>query len=168
MPMPPASAATTTGITDLRPRYRLARGTRRGRDERIDIDGRPGARETLGDLTRALDAQPLLFGDERIQFGSVAGQVVAEHVHVFAAMDGRDLDAGDELEAPLARSCASGGFARPRVVIGHADDAQAGAYAPVDELLRSAAAIGGSRVKVKIDYRAHCTPPGLTKPCRSR
>jgi len=74
-------------------------------------------------------------------------------VHVPALVDGADLDSRNEPDAGRAR-CADGGIGSAgRIVIGDADDGQAGGAGLVNELRRRERAVGGGRVKVKIDQR---------------
>ena len=54
-------------------------------------------------LAHAIDAALALLGEKRLQRRRVGVDEVAEHVDVGAVDDGRDLDAGDELDAARAR-----------------------------------------------------------------
>jgi hypothetical protein len=71
-------------------------------------------------------------------------------VQVAPVGDGADLNAGNELEAGLARDAQGGIAAAGRVVIGDADDGEARGTSPENELRRRERAVGGGRVKVKV------------------
>jgi hypothetical protein len=78
---------------------------------------------------------------------------IAEDVHVPAVGHGADFDSRNEPDASRAR-CADGGIGSAgRIVICDADDGQAGRTGLVNELRRRERAVGGGRVKVKIDQR---------------
>jgi hypothetical protein len=75
-------------------------------------------------------------------------------VDVAPVGDGADLDAGNQLEPGGARGFARGARARGRIVIGDGDDGEVRGARAGDELRRRQRAVGGGRVKVKIDQKA--------------
>ena len=78
---------------------------------------------------------------------------VAEHVHVAALVDRRDLDAGNDADAGALRRRGDLGDRRDGVVIGDADGGEAGGGGARDELGRRQPPVGRRRVHVKIDQR---------------
>ena len=71
---------------------------------------------------------------------------------VAAVGDGTDLDAGNNLESERRGFGTRLVDAGDRVVIGDADDGQAGSVSGADQLGRRQASVGGGGVKVKIDH----------------
>src|SRR5438477_10534330 len=93
---------------------------------------------------------------------------VAEDVNVRAVHHGGDLDAGDELDLCLMTGGGGRRGCGGRVVIGDAQDVDAGGGGAADELGGRATAVGGGCVCVEIDQRRAFAFGPLFLPARSR
>ena len=100
-----------------------------------------------------IDTAPSLQGEERRQTGMVGSDEIPEDVDVDVIEDGGDFDARDELDACVRACGSSGRRGCGRVVIGDAQDVDAGRRSTSHKLCRRASAVGCRRVGVEVDHR---------------
>ena len=110
--------------------------------------------QPLRDLPHPPDPIGALRLQERRQPGVGRVDEIAQHVHVAALFDGRDLDAVHEPHAVASRLGSRLGEPRHRIVVGDADHRQAGCGRARDEDRRRQRAVGCGGVEMEIDQEA--------------
>ena len=134
------------------------------REQRLDVHGRTQVREPRADLADARDPRLPLLGEKRDERRVADVHQVAEHVNIALVLDRRDLDAVHQLHAELAGRRVGGGQPPDRVVVRDAKHSNAGEPGLLDQIAGAQPAVGGLRVRVKIDQgrrRASAWQPGL-------
>jgi len=119
----------------------------------IRVDRTAKCRQAIAHLVNAPTAIGALAIQERLQRGGCRVQEVAEHVHVAPLLDGRHLDAGDELDAGVTRHGSCGVDTCGGVVIGDADDGKARSAGLFHELWRRERAVRRRRMQVQVDQK---------------
>ena len=133
--------------------HRRAWIPRRPRDQALDIQQHAQASKACADLDDSLDAPTALLIQEYAQTRVGGIDEVAKHVHVAAIVNGRHLDAIDDLDAQRCRDASDLGESRDRVVVSDAHHGDAGNVDTLDQRRGCQSAVGGRGMEVKIDQR---------------
>jgi hypothetical protein len=120
--------------------------------QRLQVDRCAGGSQSPRDLASTLDTRAALFGQELTQTRRRVGEEVREYVDVATVVDGRDLDAGHDLHADIARGRRRRRNASHRVVICDANRPQSHPLGAMHQFFRRAGAIRGSCVQMQIDH----------------
>ena len=135
-----------------------ALAARGGGENRRDIDRCTKRGKPLAHLSDS--AQPVLMLAVEKRAQARAGRIdeIAEHVHIAPVGNRADFDPRDELDAGFARGGRRRLAAGGRVVIGDAENGKARSAGLSNELRRRQGAVGGGRVKVKVDQTLNEDP----------
>ena len=144
-----------------RPRHRPAR--RRGAGNQVvHVDGDAERGQPGRHLARATRAVLPRARQEGRESRRVRIDEVGQHVHVAAPVDGGDLDAGQKRHAARRRGGGRRRDTGQRVVIGHAERADARRVRAFHQRVRRQRAVRGGRVRVQVDHGPGRTTAGGT------
>lgn len=138
---------------------RSAAVCRRPREHGPEIDRHTERRQAIPDRPRPREPCVSLLGKEPVEGVVPRIEEITEHVHVSPLVERRDLDAGDGLEASRSSQPAHLVNRGGRIVIGDRERRQSGGCRTVDQLCRRTAAVGRSRMQVKINQSGMCQVP---------